>query len=431
VRLVGALAAALLLAGCWVQQGAGPGRNHFNGFERAINADTVDSLEFVWGGSGPSRVIGEPILVADKLIVTTRNSFSSMGSLWAQWEFGVTALDVNTGDVVWSNEQLLGPETFGLVDWGGYGAAELVDGAVQTAWSVSAGTSVCHVGTLRINPDSGAVVGISTAFESSVVRVGTVRAALVGGNRCSGAATDQLYLRATDTSTGTTWTSAGPAGSGTVVALGDPPASDLTVLVAGDRLVVDRQVYAAGGCGAPTCAPLGTTGNAPILASAAVGTHVFHLRSTGLERWDVAGPTPQLGWSSSFPVTGSEIGLASDGTHVFAVDGGDIVRRSRMHAFRVSGCGASTCAPLWSTNAVKAPLSYPVIAGGLVYVNSFDSDQSEFGIDAYDAAGCGAAVCSPVSSRFFILQVRSLLVSQQRLFAVDSNLVVAFRLPRD
>src|SRR5439155_502446 len=61
----------------------------------------------------------------------------------------------------------------------------------------------------------------------------------------------------------------------------------------------------------------------------------------------------------------------------------------KLYAFAAAGCGASTCAPLW-TAATGGPIySSPAVAGGTVYVGSNDDK-----LYAFAASGCGAPTCA-------------------------------------
>ena len=62
--------------------------------------------------------------------------------------------------------------------------------------------------------------------------------------------------------------------------------------------------------------------------------------------------------------------------------------------FSGSGCGAPTCAPLWTyfgEGAQAAVLSSPAIAHGVVYAGRNTGE-----VLAWSAAGCGASVCPAI-----------------------------------
>lgn len=107
--------------------------------------------------------------------------------------------------------------------------------------------------------------------------------------------------------------------------------------------------FRAGGCGAPTCAPLWT---APIASEG--------------------------GFSS--PAVAN--GVVYVGSH-----------DSKLYAFDANGCGAPTCTPLWTAATGGSIFSSPAVANGVVYVGSVDSK-----LYAFAAAGCGKQACPPLWS---------------------------------
>lgn len=64
----------------------------------------------------------------------------------------------------------------------------------------------------------------------------------------------------------------------------------------------------------------------------------------------------------------------------------------KLNAFAASGCGQTTCSPLWQGNAgTKSILeSSPAVANGTVFVGAFDGK-----LYAFAAGGCGQAQCQP------------------------------------
>jgi outer membrane protein assembly factor BamB len=52
----------------------------------------------------------------------------------------------------------------------------------------------------------------------------------------------------------------------------------------------------------------------------------------------------------------------------------------RLYAFGAGGCGAATCAPLWSYATGSAVRSSPAVANGMVYVGSDDGRLYAFGL---------------------------------------------------
>ena len=68
---------------------------------------------------------------------------------------------------------------------------------------------------------------------------------------------------------------------------------------------------------------------------------------------------------------------------------------SLFYAFKASGCGSTTCSPLWTGQAVgeqAAITSAPAVANGLVYVS-----ENNGMVMVFNANGCGTSFCFPIS----------------------------------
>src|SRR6266702_4418776 len=63
----------------------------------------------------------------------------------------------------------------------------------------------------------------------------------------------------------------------------------------------------------------------------------------------------------------------------------------KLYAFNASGCGGSSCPPLWTATVKNTIISSPTIAQGMIYVGSDD-----YNFYAFNASGCGSSSCSPV-----------------------------------
>src|SRR6266516_3391073 len=62
-----------------------------------------------------------------------------------------------------------------------------------------------------------------------------------------------------------------------------------------------------------------------------------------------------------------------------------------LNAYPASGCGQSSCQPIWQGKAANDFTSTPAVAGGVAYVGDFHGH-----LYAFKAAGCGTAVCAPL-----------------------------------
>jgi eukaryotic-like serine/threonine-protein kinase len=197
----------------------------------------------------------------------------------------------------------------------------------------------------------------------------------------------------------------------------------------------DTRLYAfnASGCGHPSCAPLWTAptsdgiDSSPAVADGVIyvssqdGTLAAFNASTGALLWSAA-PTKKILYITSSPTVANNI------VYVGSEDG-------KLYAFNASGCGHSSCSPLWATSAGGAIESSPAVANGVVYVSSFDGKLYAFDVSngtplwtaslgqggggkssatvanglvyigsedhhvyAFNASGCGHPSCSPLWS---------------------------------
>jgi outer membrane protein assembly factor BamB len=164
----------------------------------------------------------------------------------------------------------------------------------------------------------------------------------------------------------------------------------------------DGRVYAydVNGCGAATCQPLwaGVSGS-PIDSSPAVGNGIVYVGSTNgtVSAFDAAG----CGAATCQPLfqdrTGGGIDIASPTVagDVLLVSGGD-----SLFAFDAAGCGAAVCDPLWKGNA-ELMSNTPAVSNGFVYVDAqplLGGGRAIGTIAAFRLTGCGAPVCNPVWS---------------------------------
>ena len=175
-----------------------------------------------------------------------------------------------------------------------------------------------------------------------------------------------------------------------------PAVSDGVVFVAGDRL----QAFAAGGCGATTCAALWTSDpfpppspSTPVLSgSPVVSGGVVYVDALRLFAFDASGcgsPTCAPLWSSpSEPTRQALSAPAVANGIVYTSHGG-------LSAFGASGCGAAECSPLWTVTVDGSASSGPAIAGGVAYVPS-DNGGGTGTLTAFRVADCSAAGCAPL-----------------------------------
>ncbi len=370
LRCAGAALAVVALSGCWPQPAAGPSRQRSNGFETSLTAANVASLAPAWSATMAAPVGGEPIVSGTRVFVRTMASPLGTGSS------RVVSLDAASGATLWDHGFA---SSFGFPDQ--YNPVTLTGDTVL----VGEGT-----GIFRLDFWTGGTVG-------SVFAGGNVSAALTVGDgllvtsTTNGTfSTEQLQVYDAETLT-LEWTANISTSFENTVA----------IAVGGGRIFVGTgpslKAFDAAGCGATSCSPLWTvdfttqsTGSmepmivgdtvlvatsTPVPNAPSIGALVAFAADTGAERWRAQTET-----SSSVP------GVAAAGGMVYANGPNGVL------AFDAAGCGAATCAPLWSGDIGAGPTTPPVVAGGVVYVGK------GLAVVAFDAAGCGAAACPPLVS---------------------------------
>ena len=85
--------------------------------------------------------------------------------------------------------------------------------------------------------------------------------------------------------------------------------------------------------------------------------------------------------------------MALAGTILFGAGAGAGVVGGALVALAPGGCGAATCAPLWSSAAGSPLRVQPGVATDVVFVGAEDGTVS-----AFATAGCVASPCAPLWS---------------------------------
>ena len=158
-----------------------------------------------------------------------------------------------------------------------------------------------------------------------------------------------------------------------------------------------------------TCTPLRSmdTGRGALFSSPAVANRVLYIGSNnnfgaGLAAFDAAGVTNCSGtpatctplWTANTgPVTQSSPAAANGMVYVTSDNGGLFA----FDAAGVTNCSGTprTCVPLW-TSATSNVTSYPAVAGGVVYVGSFDGLAAFDGSGLTNCSGGLPARCAPL-----------------------------------
>lgn len=402
---------ALALAACdWGQPGFGPDRSSYNAFESAIGVDNVADLDELWSAPlVPASSSAEVLRVGGRVFAVANAGSAIDGStlaaldaktgeeLWSKaypgmgdpaypttnvtittWKdrvivaraFGtsageLTALDMATGDVVWTvtsgarayAEPVVAGDTIYV------GSTE-----VLSAFTSRVSTFDAATGAPGWGHDFGRIlrprvaVSAGRAYVTAGDTLEVYDAAGVTG--CTGSECQPLWTASI--TQGQTGTGTRPAVAGAVVYVG----------ASGGAL----HAFAAHGCARPTCAPLWT------------------------------GPAGGQLSTSTGPA------VAGDSVYVTTVE-------SEVVAFAAGGCGEALCASTWRGIAGIGPnYGGPSVANGLVYttgadeVRAFPTTCSGGCAPAWEQQLAGEADSSPI-------------ISGGRVYVASAGGVQAFGLP--
>jgi len=363
-RLAAVVAAAAVMSGCWLQIGGGPEHANFAADENTLTTANVGGLGRLWQSAEAVTTSSEVVTSAGRGYVSDRLRFRDT--------FGarVVALDLATGATAWS--QRIGGEgieldvspvvVVGDEVWVSYNARD-IDG--------------CRAELLALDAATGAIRRTVFAGRTSAVVPFTGKVAWTGYEQPTQnclTAPPRLYVA--DAATGN------PLWTAPVHGMPFPT-------VVGSRVIVDGRAYDATGCGAFVCeAVWEATIGSPIRAVfGSTDGHIFATSETGR----IVALDPATGatlWSASLPpdAVANPIGGAVAGGRLYVVLAGSA---TTLAVYDAGGCGAATCAPVWSALQFAIAHSGPVVAGGVVYV-----PEDNF-LTAYRADGCGQPTCTP------------------------------------
>jgi len=229
--LLATLATVSLLSGCWYQVGYGAEHGYYNAVEHTLTRSNVANLEPAWDTS-----IAVPKTEA---VVSGNRVYVSVSSSATTGQPGVAALDLGTGEALWT-------ATIGL-SW-----ARLVVQPVvvvgEELWVsyFGWGGDRCGGAMVRLDAATGASLGtVHVGAASAAVRFGDDVAwtgySLDPTAKCTTTSSTTLTVR--DLASGATvWTA---------------PVDSLSLpAVVGDKIIVNGKAYDAAGCGAETCSPV-------------------------------------------------------------------------------------------------------------------------------------------------------------------------------
>jgi outer membrane protein assembly factor BamB len=373
VLLAAAAVVLLLLPGCWLQIGAGPGHTRYSPIEAGLTVDNVSTLQEVWSVAVPG-VLSEPMVSEGRVFVTRVDTFQS----------GVRAVDAGTGGTLWDTGLVSVPPVSGA-----FAAGTPVTFVGDRLWTGFLGYvpfapgrpvpgPACALGSVVLDPTTGAKgLGVS-AFPSAAASAAPVVARALFSvptpSPCS--LSDTTITLEVTGSPGGEWRTTIP---GLAVGSFTPTlTSNRVLLTHGSSL----DAYAIDGCTenclrwTRTLSPEPSTpvidGTGPIFVTSGP-------RLVALDPADGA----EL-WRAPLPGNGAGVAVANGTVYVTSTAG-------TLQAFDAGGCGATTCGHQWGASFDFASVSEPVVGGGVVYVADGNS------IVAFDAGGCGATTCAPLA----------------------------------
>lgn len=397
------VAMVIVVPGCWVQIGAGPGHTRHQAFDGGLTAENVDTLHELWSVEVPG-LLSEPMVSEGRVFVTSSEAYSA----------AVRAFDARTGGSLWTTELVNVPPVSGA-----FAGATPVTFVGDRLWSGSFGFvplapgrppgPACVLGSTTLDPATGTSSPNGFGWPAPAVSAGPVVARVVltveSTQPCSTSST--LTLEVTG-SPGGGWrtTIPGPLAGAFVPAL----TSDRVLLTHGPSL----DSYAID-C-TEDCLRWTRTLSPEPLDPVVDGTGPVFVR-TGNKLLALDPADGSTLWTASLAGTlGREIAVAGGTVYVSSVDptgGGGI-----LQAFDAAGCGAATCAPQWEGSFDGNAVGAPAVGGGVVYVPDGNS------IVAFDAAGCDAATCSPLAD-VAVSGTGGLVLSGGRLFLAGTGRLTA------
>lgn len=377
VRVLVAMVAAVLLPGCWLQIGAGPGHTWHQPFDGGLTADNVDTLHEVWSVEVPGS-LSEPMVSEGRVFVTRSVTTSA----------AVRAVDAATGETLWDTGLVSVPSVSGAFAtgtpvtfvgdrlWSGYvGFVPLAPGRPTPG-------PACTLGSVGLDPETGASSPTGSSFPSPAVSAGPVVARVlvtVTPLQPCASSTPTIELEVTGAPAGG-WRTAIP---GSLLSTFEPALTAQRVLLAHGPSLDSFAVDCTADCLQwtttfdPAVSRPVVEGDGPIFVTS--GEDLIALDQTdGAELWRA----PLGGYSSGLALANGTVYVS---TRTTAGAGQALV------AFDAGGCGSATCEPLWEGALHAGGAGQPVVGGGVVYLTSGPA------VLAFDAGGCGAATCSTLA----------------------------------
>ncbi len=366
--------ATVALGGCWLQPGADAERSGFAPLESGITPANVAQLQFDWSRQLAAPTAA-PTVTIDGVYVSS-GAAPNAGTLYR--------LDPTDGTTQWSTEEFAAGQIYL-----GTQQPTVNDGLVYVAQN---GFSIVPGTIMRFDESTGAPLSSLPGAGADLTQRGSLLVSTQSTGNSSMIGVSRLFV--TDRAGIASWNTFVAIASGHVPVSTSAAVSADRIFLGNESNVHAYPVTKPAGCpttyGVEICPPDWT-----YAAGSRVG---FHPVLTSDHRTVIA-PTQDsivalntadgtLLWTGTVGATPSAAPAIANGVVYVPTSAGTLV------AFAAGGCGAPTCAPLWTANA-GSPIRQPpsVTSGGLVFTGSDDGT-----IHAFPTVGCGSATCTSLWS---------------------------------
>ncbi len=373
-----AIAAVVVLAGCWAQPGSDSERTGFSPLDQGITPANVARLHVTWTKQLTTAVHDPAVTNAG--VYVTSGEYPSAGT--------VAMLSRPNGATEWSRP------LFAADSGSNAGPPTILGGKVYVP---TPGISPVVSSAIRAFDAASGTEGPAIAEKTDEV-IGRGGLLVGTGTQGGGGGPVATYLFVEDTNGSATWSTLLDAGSTgeTLPAVTSPAVTSDHLIIGQGAAVQAWPLSTPGNCQVTSdvtfCPPAWSTavpagfpaGGHPVLAPddstvyAATGTSLVALTAA----------TGTKAWSGTLGAAASAAPAVGDGFIYVPTTSGE------LDVFALGGCGHATCAPQWHTTTTSSISQAPaVVPGGLVYTGSANGN-----LNAFPAAGCGKAACASLWS---------------------------------
>lgn len=390
VSLAATAASALVLSACWPVPGQNADRTAHNGLETALTTATVGGLSQLWESDPVEGRLRQPVVAGGGVVASTGLELhrfrGSTGDLDWSWHPGdePSALLAVADPFVVGDQVLAG---YGRGNLGGLWQAALLDIATGTPSGELDGGALTESvrGTLVASAYNafGSGTPVVVGYSLTDMGSGATQDAPLALVEMSTPAPNDLTLGAERLY---------QSGIGLL-----PPAAP------GEQPRLGLGVRAFPRSGGRTCGPDSLPNLACPLWVAEVGGNVTapvigpgeQVVYVGTDAGTVVAIAPADGtvlWTAPVGAAVVHPPALAGGVLYVPTDAGDVV------AVDADGCGAASCAPLWTASAGTAAVAGQPAVGGtgdgaVLYAGTAGGE-----LHAFAAAGCGEATCPPLWS---------------------------------